>query len=233
MKIHVDSIITRAKTTRHAQEDLKSSKTWNEKTLDQWDNDIADLQKTQQVYSTAEFTRNSTRAALDAALQELHRRTMQCLSLAKFHFRDEPSKLEALNRLTSNGAARRDIAREALALETAWQETDPAWAPSAENTFAAFQALRKQCSDLDAAFIAAYSTWRTQSEILNRKAAAMNDANVAWYAAAIRIFPAGTAEGDMIRRSIPTHYSPPAKDQPPSAAPQPATASAAAPAEAQ
>jgi hypothetical protein len=67
----------------------------------------------------------------------------------------------------------------------------------------------KQCTELDAAFIAANSTWRTQSEILNRKARALNKANIAWYAAATRIFPAGTAEGEMIRRSIPTHYSAP------------------------
>jgi uncharacterized membrane-anchored protein len=75
--------------------------------------------------------------------------------------------------------------------------------------------------ELDAAFIAAYSSWRAQSQILNQKAAALNDANIAWYAAATRIFPCGTAEGDMIRRSIPTSYSPsvPAGSQAPASQP--------------
>jgi hypothetical protein len=94
------------------------------------------------------------------------------------------------------------------------------------NTFTSFQALRKRCIELDAAFIAAYSTWRTQLEILNQKAVALNEANIAWYAAATRIFPAGTAEGDMIRRSIPTVYLPPVPAEPPAPAPQPQPAAA-------
>jgi hypothetical protein len=53
------------------------------------------------------------------------------------------------------------------------------------------------------------------SEILNHMATALNKANVAWYAAATRIFPAGTAEGDMVRRAIPTGYSSAAPAEPP------------------
>jgi hypothetical protein len=209
MKTGIDFIITRAKTTRHAQEDLKSIWTWNERTLDQWDNEIADLQRIQEICSSAKFARNSARAALDAGLQEMHRRTMQFLAMAKFHFRNEPSMFEAINRLTSCGKGRRAIAQEAMDLESAWQKAGPEWTPTDVNTFASFQALRKQCMELDAAWIAANSTWRTQSEILNQKAASLNEANIAWLAAATRIFSAGTAEGDMIRRSIPTRYSPP------------------------
>ena len=105
-------------------------------------------------------------------------------------------------------------------LEAAWQDVGPEWAPTEVNTFASFQALRKQCIYLEAAFIAAQSNLRTQSEILNHMATALNKANVAWYAAATRIFPAGTAEGDMIRRAIPTGYSPAAPVEPPAPAPQ-------------
>ena len=221
MKTRISFIITRAKTTRHAQEDLKSSWMWNEMTLDQWDSEIADLQRMGEICSSAKFTRNSARAALDAGLQEMRRRTMQFLAMAKFHFRKDPSMFEAINRLTSNGAGRRAIAKEGLDLESAWQKAGSEWAPTEVNTFASFRALRKQCLELDAAFIAAYSTWRTQSEILNQKAAALNDANIAWYAAATRIFAVGTAEGDMIRGSIPTSYSPLALAKPPVSAPQP------------
>ena len=214
MKSGINIIIARAKTTRHAQEDLKSSWIWNEMTLDQWDNEIADLQRMQEICSSAKFARNSARAALDAGLFEMHRRTMQFLAMAKFHFRNDPSMFEAIKRLKSCGEGRRAIAQEAMAIESAWQKAEPEWAPTEVNTFASFQALRKQCTDLDAAFIAAYSSWRTQSEILNKKAEALNEANIAWYAAATRIFPAGTAEGDMVRRSIPTIYSPPVPARP-------------------
>ena len=215
MKAANPLIITRAKTTRHAQENLKSVWVWNERTLDQWDSEIADLQRIQEVCSSARFARNSARAALDAGLQEMRRRAMQFLAMAKFHFRNEPSIFEAINRLSTRSGGRRAIFQKAMDLESAWQKADPEWAPTEVNTFASFQALRKQCMELDAAFLAANSTLRTQSEILNRKAAAMNEANIAWFAAATRIFPSGTAEGDMIRRSIPTLYATPVSAEPP------------------
>jgi hypothetical protein len=214
MRATINFIITRAKTTRHAQEDLKSGWTWNEMTLEQWDNTIADLQRMQEICSSAKFALNSARAALDADLQEIHRSTMQFLAMAKFHFRDDPSMLEAISRLTSKGEGRRAIAREAMDIESAWQKAGSEWAPTEMNAFASFQALRKQCMELEAAYIAAYSVWRTQSEILNQKAAVLHKASIAWYAAATRIFPAGTAEGDMIRRSIPTLYVPSAQAEP-------------------
>jgi hypothetical protein len=180
---------------------------WNEKIFEQWDNEIADLQRMQEVFSAAEFSRNSTRTALDADLQDLHRRTMQWLAMAKFHFREDLAKYEAIKRLTCKAVGRRGIAQEGMDLETAWQEVGPEWAPTEVNTFASFQALREQCINLEAAFIAAQSNFRTQSEILNHMATALNKANFAWYAAATRLFPAGTAEGDMVRRAIPTGYS--------------------------
>ncbi len=46
----------------------------------------------------------------------------------------------------------------------------------------------------------------------------MEDRNEAWYAAATRVYPAGTAEGDMIRGTVPTTYNPP---PPPPAPPVP------------
>jgi hypothetical protein len=93
---------------------------------------------------------------------------MQFLAMAKFHFRNDPSKLEAISCLTSEGEGRGAIAQEAMDLESAWEKVAD-WAPTEANTFTSFQARRKQCTELDAAFIAAYSTWRTQSEILNQK----------------------------------------------------------------
>jgi hypothetical protein len=217
----IDLIVARAETTRHAQEDLKPSWMWNEATLDQWDKEIAEVQGLQQICSSARFTRNKARAALDAGLQEIRRRTMQFLAMAKFHFRDDASKIEAINRLKCDGIGRRGIAQEAMDLETAWQDVGPEWAATEVNTFDSFQALRKQCLELNTAYIAAYSTWRTQSELLSQKAAALSEANIAWYAAATRIFPAGTAEGEMIRRSIPTRNSPAVPAETTPAVPQP------------
>jgi len=43
--------------------------------------------------------------------------------------------------------------------------------------------------------------------------------NVAWYADATRVFLAGTPEGDMIRSTVPTPYTPPQPKTSPTPAP--------------
>jgi hypothetical protein len=149
------NFVERAKATHRAQEDLKPGWMWNETTLDQWDNEIAEVQGMQQICSSARFTRNKARGALDAGLQEIRRRTMQFLAMAKFHFRDDPSKIEAINRLKCDGVGHRGIAQEAMDFETAWQDVGPKWAATEVNTFDSFQALRKQCIELNTTYIAA------------------------------------------------------------------------------
>jgi len=58
----------------------------------------------------------------------------------------------------------------------------------------------------------------------------LEDLNEAWYAEATKVFPAGTAEGDMIRSTVPTTYTPPAPSTSQAAAPAaPATAPTATP----
>ncbi|MCX6878737.1 MAG: RHS repeat-associated core domain-containing protein [Verrucomicrobia bacterium] len=59
-------------------------------------------------------------------------------------------------------------------------------------------------------------------DLLGREdlAAAMADVSQAWYAVACRVFPAGTAEGDMIRGTIPTTYAPPPAQPAPAPPPQ-------------
>jgi hypothetical protein len=56
--------------------------------------------------------------------------------MAKFHFREDPSKYEAIRRLTCKAAGRCGIAPEVMDPETAWQEVGPGWEPTEVNTFA-------------------------------------------------------------------------------------------------
>jgi hypothetical protein len=51
----------------------------------------------------------------------------------------------------------------------------------------------------------------------------LEDMNVAWYADATRVFAAGTAEGDMIRSTVPTTYVPTTTKTSPAPAPTTAT----------
>lgn len=59
--------------------------------------------------------------------------------------------------------------------------------------------------------------WREGNGKLATLASQFNDHNVAWYDAATRIFPEDSAEGAMIRSTIPTYISPPVTPEPPPA----------------
>jgi hypothetical protein len=70
---------------------------WSEKSLAQWDSDIAGIRKMQETCMTTEVIRTGARAALDSGLQDMHRRMMQFIAMAKFHFSDDPVKLGVIS----------------------------------------------------------------------------------------------------------------------------------------
>jgi hypothetical protein len=221
----IEFVKDRATKTLSAAKQLASQWTWQEKTVAEMEAAlvafIGDKDANPPVAGQEEITSDAERAMLaargawDAQLDTLHRRTMQGVGMAKSRHRDDPAKLAVLAPLTARGDSRSVTLDEALAWESAWAQVDPAWAPLPANTLPAFQALRRLCAeDLKTAYSDARAVWRAQAEKLNAAAEALDDASVAWYADATRVFPAGTPEGDMIRGTIPTTYSPPAPKTP-------------------
>ncbi len=161
-------------------------------------------------------------------LNELHRRTVQCTGMIKNKFRDDPANRAVVSSLTAGSHSRPETLAEALALESAWGKVAPDWSPTKVNTLAAFGVMRKLCAeDLQQAFSDAHSDWRKAVETLNSMASGLEQADEAWYADATHVFGIGTPEGDMIRSTVPTTYTPPAPKTPP--APAPATATGRTP----
>jgi hypothetical protein len=179
----------------------------------------------EKITSAAEKEMTNARAAWDSSLDNLHRLTMQGISMAKNHFRDDDIKMSLVQDLTARGDSRAGILDEALEWETAWNKVDPAWNPLPANTLPLFNALRLQCLEgLQSDYKDKLSTWREQAGLLAQLARTLEDTNEAWYSDAEDVFPAGTAEGDMIRGTIPTTYNPPAPKPPtPAVTPKPAT----------
>lgn len=170
----------------------------------------------------AERAMMTARGAWDAGLHQLHGWTMNGIALGKTHFGDQPIKRGLLANLTARGASRADILAEALAWEAAWSEADATYTPLAGITLTAFETLRLQClTTLQDDYNKAYSTWRDQVGALAQIAADLEKVLVAWYSDATRVFPAGTPEGDMIRGTVPTTYTPTSKLTPPPPAPVP------------
>ena len=160
--------------------------------------------------SAAEQVMLAARGDWDAQLDVLHRRTVQGVSMIKNKYRDNPAKLAVVGGLSARGSSRKETLEESLAWESAWAQVDAAWAPLPANTLAGYKTLRNQCEEgLRDAYSDAQSAWRSEVGRLAEAVSAMEDINVAWYADALRVFPDGTAEGDMIRGTIPTTYHPP------------------------
>jgi hypothetical protein len=174
----------------------------------------------EQIVGEANQTMLAARSAWDTGLDRLHGWTAQGLAMAKNKYRNDPAKLSQLDGLTASADGRQGVLDEALAWQTAWAKLDPAWAPMPANTLTAFGNLRKQCVEiLQPAYAATRSDWRTATGKLTQLGRTMEDINEAWYADALRAFPEGTPEGDMIRGTIPTTYNPPPDDPPPPPAP--------------
>lgn len=234
-KTLVEFIKKRARATISAAKAVAVKWTWQEMTIDQMEQQLEAITGNdtvsppvvgqEEVASQAQRALNNAEGAWKTQLSLLHQLTVQGLSMAKTKFRSDPANLAVVSDLHASGGKPERILAEALAWESAWGKTAPAWSPSQSNTFDAYKALRKQCvEDLQNAFTDAASASREAAGTLEQMARALEDTNVAWYADATRIFAAGTPEGDMIRSSVPTTYTPPAdKPTPP---PAPAAAKA-------
>jgi hypothetical protein len=225
-----DFVKDRGVKTISAAQQIAGSWTWQEKTIPQMQAAlvaiIGDNSATppvigqEEVASVAEQVMLAARGAWDAQLDVLHRRTVQGVGMVKNKYRNDPAKLVVVGNLSARGTSRKETLEEALAWESAWSQVDPAWAPLPANTLAAFKTLRNLCEEgLQDAYSDAQSAWRKEVGRLAELVAVMNDINQAWYADATKVFPAGTPEGDMIRGTIPTTYSPPPPTPPPPPAP--------------
>ena len=230
----IDFIKNRATKTISAATQIAGQWVWQEQTLAQMQaaltsiigdaSAVPPIPGQEEVTSAAQQVMLAARGIWDAQLDVLHHRTVQGVGMVKNRLRDNPAKLAVVSYLTANSNSRAETLKEALAWESAWAQVDAAWSPLPANTLPAFQTLRNQCEEgLQKAYSDAISAWREEAETLTDLGRQLEDINVAWYADATMIFAAGTPEGDMIRGTIPTTYSPPppAPPTPPAAPPVP------------
>lgn len=204
-----DFILERAIATRAAQFIITATWQWDEQTVAQWDADIAAFIAQKELVSDKEAIKTGDAGDLDAKLDILHDRTQVGLTLFKVKNRDNSSISHALKPLRAEGRSRGNILEEALEFESQWEKWEPAWVPRPTETLAAFKTLREECLDLKEPYATSKGVWRKEAEDYNQLGIALNKLCKAWYEAATTLFAEGTAEGDMIRGTVPTTYNPP------------------------
>jgi hypothetical protein len=185
----------------------------------------------EEIASAAEGVHVAANGLWERQLGELHRRTVQAVGMIKNKLRDDPAAFAVVSGLSASSHSHKETLDEALALESAWDNQAPTWSPTATNTLTAFKSLRKLCAeDLRTAASDAHTAWRAEVTKLYAMANAMEQSNEAWYLDATKVFPVGTPEGDMLRSTVPTTYTPPTPPPPPAPAPTTTTATTPPPA---
>lgn len=201
-----------------AQIQIGSAFTWSEKTDVQWAQDLAAIPPQAEVVADLLADMVSARSALDAAVELARTRGQTILTLAKIKWRADGPRLAPFQRASFEDNGRQSVLKQALAVESAWEQADPAWVPITEPgtppvpiTLAVFKAQREAAgallkpeSDLEAA-------WSKQDKMLGEMCEALNRNSIPWYGSVTAVFPVGTPLGDMIRSTVPTTYTPPAE----------------------
>ncbi len=221
----IDFLKRRIDATLSAQTSFATEWTWPLRTIAEWTVDSQQLDKSVDdslaSQAIAAHTRaNSARGLLDARLATIHAQTVSVVGIMRVRAERSREHLPVVNELSSRGSSRREIEDEATALLSAWKEEfGIAFAPLPGITYESFHALfigaattptLPSLRDLKQALSDAATIERKKvgalSVLLNRAERDAQD----WYAEALMAFPAGTANGDIIR-AIPTStdYSPP------------------------
>ena len=220
----LEFIKDRAAKTISAAKKVAVKWTWQEQTIDQLQAALTAItgnsSATPPIAGQEEVTWQAGQAMLasrgiwDEQLDTLHALTVQGVTMGRTRDRNHPANLAVLGALSARGTSRAEILAEALAWESAWAKVDAAWCPVPMNTLPAFKVLRKQCAeDLQQAYADAQADYRSAAEALNDMAAGLEQTIEAWYADATAVFRDGSADGDMIRSTVPTTYNPPAEKE--------------------
>ena len=214
----IESVKRRARATISAAKALAAKWIWQEASAGQIETQLEAITGNntvtppiigqEEIASQAGRALVATQGTWKAQLKDLHQLTVQGLNMAKTKFRNDPANLAVVMGLHARGSTPEEILAEALAWESAWGKTAPAWNPTTTNTLATYKILRKQCAeDLQIAFRDAGSAASEEAGKAEKMAKDLQDVVVAWYADATRMFAAGTPEGDMIRSTVPTTYT--------------------------
>lgn len=232
--------------TLAAQTQIGTPLVLGEMTLAVWEARLAAVLAQKELAQDKESLLDGKRGELDTKLAALVTLGKQIHALAKGKWRNDGTKLGHFRNVDFGKNGRSALLASCCAVESGWEGAEAGWVPVTEPavppaaavpiTLALFKARRLAVEELLKQEALAQGLWSEQEKVLNELCRTLNKDNVAWYAAALVLFPEGTPHGDMIRGTIPTTYVPPV--DPPggcgfthaeSAAPGEATVGVAAP----
>ena len=198
-----DDLHARLLATRSVQERLALSWLWEEKTLAQWDDLSAALLAGKARVDDAEAAGALSAGALSRDAAALHEATKQALGLAKVRYRDRPETLRALAGLRASKGSVAAVRRSADDLAAAWGKIDGK-ASYNNVSLPDYSARRAALESRESERSAKRAGVRQEKKDFLERRKTLHRDLVAWYAAASRVFPANTPEGQLLRAEVPT-----------------------------
>ena len=209
-------IEARLQATRDAQVEVAAVYVWDEMTVAQWIARAQAFTAKQAAAALQEGVMLNQRALFETTVVQIHDLTVDGVKMARIKWRNDAARKAILATVHADGGGRDVVQAEARSWAAVWTSFDPTWVPTPGNTLAAFNTLIATSETQENEFKLEHTQWRELAEEFNVFAAASEDLCVAWYGAVTTVFPEGTAQGDMIRSTVPTTYVPP-----PAGAPHP------------
>jgi hypothetical protein len=137
------------------------------------------------------------------------------LTFLKVLHRRNPVNRNLLKPLTARADSRQGTFEEATELAATWHSINPSWSPEVGETLSTFETFIQHCRTLQEIVIAKKNAWQIAASALRQMADDLNDECVAWYELATVMFSTKTAEGAMIRGTVPTTYQRPKPEEQP------------------
>ena len=214
-------ILQRAEATLSVAQALAATWVWDEMNVADFAAKLGGARAAQSDEAEAKAAYDEQRGVVEARFSDLERRKVQGLGMARSRFRHDAEQLAMIESVGDYGDSREAILKEGEEWAAAWRRIDPTWNPTTTNTLAAFEALSADCQAQFSTLTNVRADHRKVGAHYNELLAELQDLSVAWYAAATRVFAAGTAEGDLVRGQIPTFASGTSPAPPPAPSPSP------------
>jgi hypothetical protein len=180
---------------------------WSEQTVAQFTTKYQECLNLIDTEADESADTTGARGTRDANLETLRAKGRLALALSKIKYRANPPKLRLFSGLIMKSDTVAGTLEEALAVDSAWEQADPAYVLDDGTTLAAFNTLRLLCrTNADGVSKEAAEESDMAGTVL-MKLEALYNLCVAWYAVATALYPESTAHGIMLRNQIPTQPS--------------------------
>lgn len=177
---------------------------WPEKPVAQWPLDIANIEALVQARTAAETEWQFAAGEWDKTANLLADHSRDIARLARTKFRNDPVNLRLWQSIRVRRNSRPGIYRTGAALREAWAKSDAAWVPKTGLALADYDGLLATCHACGKLHQGRETALNKATGNLQTAAARLDDDCVAWYSDATTHFPADTADGIMLRTTVPT-----------------------------